>query len=277
MYDKIVENIAELIRKDEGFIDFTSYPLKGKKASACIILKNEEVIISGVAIVQKVLEKFNIESEFKAKDGEKIFKGEIANLSGSAYNLLICERTILNVLSFMSSIATKTKAIVERARRIKPDIKIAATRKTIPFTGEIQKIAIMHAGGDTHRLNLSDCAMIKDNHIALYGSITSAIQQVKKNLSFSKKIEVEVETEEMAFEAAKNGADIIMLDNFIPSQSCLLAKKLKEQYPHILIELSGGVNPDKIEEYVCQHIDIISIGKLTTEIKYVDFSMEIVK
>lgn len=277
MYDKIVENIVDLIRKDEGFIDFASYPLKGKKTSACIILKNEEAIISGVEIVQKVLEKFDIESEFKAKDGERIFKGEIATLSGDAYNLLICERTILNVLSFMSSIATKTNAIVERAKKIKPDIKIAATRKTIPFTGELQKIAIMHAGGDTHRLNLSDCAMIKDNHIALYGSVANAVQQVRKNLSFSKKIEVEAETEEMAFEAAKAGADIVMLDNFSPSQACSLAKKLKESYPHILIELSGGVNPEKIEEYICEHIDIISIGKLTTEIKYIDFSMEIVK
>jgi len=180
-------------------------------------------------------------------------------------------------LSFMSSIATKANAIVERAKKIKPDIKIAATRKTIPFTGELQKIAIMHAGGDTHRLNLSDCAMIKDNHIALYGSIANAVQQVRKNLSFSKKIEVEAETEEMAFEAAKAGADIVMLDNFSPSQASSLAKKLKESYPHILIELSGGVNPEKIEEYICEHIDIISIGKLTTEIKYIDFSMEIVK
>jgi nicotinate-nucleotide pyrophosphorylase [carboxylating] (EC 2.4.2.19) len=122
---------------------------------------------------------------------------------------------------------------------------------------------------------LSDCAMIKDNHIKLYGSISEAVKHVKKILSFSKKIEVEAENEQMAFEACEAGADIVMLDNFAPQEACRVAKALKEKYPHVLIELSGGVNPDKIEEYLCEYIDVISIGRLTSEVKYIDFSLEI--
>jgi nicotinate-nucleotide pyrophosphorylase (carboxylating) len=275
VYEKIIETIVELIRKDEGFFDYASYPLKDYQTGAKIILKNQEAIISGVEIVSGVLKTFGIESEFKYKDGEITKKGDIAKLFGNAYNILICERTILNVLSFMSSVATKTRRIVENARKVNQKVKIAATRKTIPFAGELQKIAIMHGGGDTHRLNLSDCAMIKDNHLLLYGSVTEAFQKVREYLSFSKKIEVEVETEEQAFEAAQVGVDIIMLDNFDPQKACALARKLKEKYPQIIIEFSGGVNPNMIENYVCEYIDVISIGKLTTEISYIDYSLEI--
>ncbi|MEN3042854.1 MAG: carboxylating nicotinate-nucleotide diphosphorylase, partial [Fervidobacterium sp.] len=188
----------------------------------------------------------------------------------------ICERTVLNVLSFMSSVATKVRKLVEKAKQKAPHVKIAATRKTIPFSGELQKIAIIHGGGDTHRLNLSDCAMIKDNHIKLYGSVTNAIKQVKENLSFSKKIEVEVENEQMALEACECKADIVMLDNFHPELACKVAEKIKKFNHSILVEVSGGIDPDTIESYLCEYIDIISLGKITSEVKYIDFSLELI-
>ena len=272
MHEKIVDAIVELIRKDEQFIDFASYPLRGKNVSGEILLKEPSAVVSGVEIVQDVCKRFNLTIQFSCKDGDVVEKGSIAKISGDAYNILICERTILNILSFMSGVVTKVRNIVEKTNG---KVKIAATRKTIPFTGELQKLAVIHGGGDTHRLNLSDCAMIKDNHIKLYGSISEAVKQVKKILSFSKKIEVEAENEQMAFEACEAGADIVMLDNFAPQEACRVAKALKERYPHVLIELSGGVNPDKIEEYLCEYIDVISIGRLTSEVKYIDFSLEI--
>lgn len=273
MYERIVEQIVELIRKDEQFIDFASYPLRGKQASGEIILKVDNIVLSGVSIVNEVLKKFSVESKFYHTDGELVSSGTIAELTGDSYNILICERTILNVLSFMSSIATKVNQLVTRARGM--NVKIAATRKTIPFAGELQKIAVIHGGGDTHRLNLSECAMIKDNHIKLYGSVTEALRQVRKVLSFSKKVEIEVENKEMAMEACKEGADIIMLDNFEPKQAKLTAKKIKEKYPNVIIEVSGGITEENIDNYLCEYIDIISIGKLTSEVKYVDFSLEI--
>lgn len=279
MFERLTDSIVELIRKDESFIDFASYPLKGKQASGVIVLKSEYAVLSGSQIVKDVLRKFSIESEFYYNDGDVICQDSsniIAKISGDAYNLLICERTILNVLSFMSSVATKVRRLVDVTKQANLKIKIAATRKTIPFAGELQKLAVIHGGGDTHRLNLSDCAMIKDNHIKLYGSISKAVEEVRKNLSFTKKIEVEVESEEMAFEACKAGANIIMLDNFKPEEACKVARKIKEQYPHVLIELSGGVNPDNIQEYLCDYLDVISIGKITSEVKYIDFSFDII-
>lgn len=276
MQDRIVEQVVELIRKDEQFLDFASYPLKGTNSKGVIILKSKNVTLSGVDIIKNVLKNFSIESEFHFRDSETVSSGIIANLKGDAYNLLICERTILNVLSFMSSIATKVSMLVGMARQVAPHIRIAATRKTIPFVGELQKLAVIHGGGDTHRLNLSDCAMIKDNHIKLYGSISEAIRNVKKWLSFSKKLEVEVENEEMAFEACEEGADIIMLDNFDPENARKLAKEIKEKYPHIIIEVSGGICQENLNAYLCKYIDVISIGKITSEVKYVDFSLEII-
>ncbi|MGQ9856830.1 MAG: carboxylating nicotinate-nucleotide diphosphorylase [Fervidobacterium sp.] len=275
MNEKVIDSIVEIIRKDEGFIDYASYPLKDKDASAVILLKQDRVVISGAEIVSGVLNKFGINSEFNYRDGEYAQKGIVAKLHGNAYNLLICERSVLNVLSFMSAVATKVKTLVEIIENSDKKIKIAATRKTIPFTSELQKLAIIHGGGDTHRLNLSDCAMIKDNHLKLYGSVRKAVEEVRKVISFSKKIEVEAEDEESAFEACEAGADIIMLDNFPPQKACEVAKRLKEKFPHVLIELSGGVNPEKLSEYLYEYIDVISIGKLTSEVKYVDFSMEI--
>ncbi|MFN3692424.1 MAG: carboxylating nicotinate-nucleotide diphosphorylase [Fervidobacterium sp.] len=273
MYERIVEQIVELIRKDEQFIDFASYPLRGKQTSGEIILKVDNIVLSGVSIVNEVLKKFSVESKFYHADGELVSSGVIAELTGDSYNILICERTILNVLSFMSSIATKVNQLVTKAKGT--NVIIAATRKTIPFAGELQKIAVIHGGGDTHRLNLSDCAMIKDNHIKLYGSVSEAIRQVRKALSFSKKIEVEVENEKMAMEACKEGADIVMLDNFGPEQAYLTAKRIKEKYPNVIIEISGGINEQNLEKYLCEYIDVISIGRITSEIKYVDFSLEI--
>lgn len=270
--DRIIDNVVELIRKDEYFLDYASYPLKGTKCNAEVILKDEAAVISGVEIVSGVCERFNIKAEFLYKDGDLVKKGKVAQIHGDAYNILICERSILNVLSFMSAIATKVRKLVEKADG---KVQIAATRKTIPFTGELQKIAVLHGGGDTHRLNLSDCAMIKDNHIKLYGSITRAVNEVKKHLSFTKKIEVEAETLEMAVEACQAGSDIVMLDNFSPQEACRAARLIKERYPDVIVEISGGVNPDNIEEYVCEYIDVISIGRITSEVKYVDYSLEV--
>ncbi|ODN30612.1 nicotinate-nucleotide diphosphorylase (carboxylating) [Fervidobacterium thailandense] len=271
----MVEEIVKLIRDDEYFIDFASYPLRGTVAKGNILLKSEWAVLSGTEIVEKVLERFDVKVKFFHRDGECAERGVVATLEGDAYNVLVCERTILNVLSFMSSIATKTRILVERLRQKGVHTKIAATRKTIPFTAMLQKIAVIHGGGDTHRLNLSDMVMIKDNHIALYGCVSEAVRKVKEMASFSKKIEIEVEDEDTAFEAANAGVDVLMLDNMPVEHACELAGRLKRAFPHIIIEYSGGVDPNNIEKYACEYFDVISVGRLTSEVSYVDFSLEV--
>lgn len=275
MYERLVERLVEQVLEDESFIDFASLPLRGTHTTARILLKDEKAVVSGAELVSSVLTRFGLKSEFFYRDGELASEGTIAELEGDAYNLLVCERTILNVLGFMSGIATKTRDLVERLKSTGVKVRLAATRKTVPFAMELQKIAVLHGGADTHRLNLSEAAMIKDNHLALFGDVERAIGLVKEKLSFAKKLEVEAETPEQAFRAAQAGADIVMLDNMPVYEACRVAQELKKNYPSVLVEYSGGVDPKRIEEYACPYFDVISVGKLTTEVKFVDFSLEV--
>ncbi|WP_129408406.1 carboxylating nicotinate-nucleotide diphosphorylase [Marinitoga lauensis] len=272
MFDYEIRLLKDWIEKDNAFFDIASYELRNKNTIGEIILKNDNVIISGIEIIEKLLNEYNIQSEFYSKDGDYVNKGIIGKISGNAYNILIVERIMLNILSLMSAISTKTSNLVNK---INGKTKLAATRKVFPSLGNLEKLAVLHGGGDTHRWNLSESIMIKDNHIALYGGIENAINIVKKYKSFTKKIEIEVENEEDAFLAAKNNVDIIMLDNFSSENAKETARKLKEKYPHIIIEVSGGINEENYLEYVDENIDIISMGKLTTEVKYIDYSLEI--
>lgn len=272
MFDYEIKLLKEWIEKDNNFFDIASYELRNKETTAEILLKNSNVVVSGMEIIERLLNEFNIESEFYYNDGDKLDETIIGKIKGNAYNILIVERTMLNVLSLMSAISTKTYNLVSK---ISGKTKLAATRKVFPGLGNLEKLAVIHGGGNTHRWNLSESIMIKDNHIALYGGIENAINAVKSYKSFTKKIEIEVENEKDAFLAAKNNVDIIMLDNFSSENARKTAKKLKEKYPHIIVEVSGGINEENYLNYVDDNIDIISMGKLTTEVKYIDFSLEI--
>ncbi|QTA38238.1 carboxylating nicotinate-nucleotide diphosphorylase [Thermosipho ferrireducens] len=272
MFEYEIRLVKNWIEKDSSFFDIASYGLKDRKASGEIILKQSNVIISGIEFIKTLLDEYQIEYEFFVHDGELVNKNTIGIISGNAYNILIVERTMLNIFSLMTAIATKTYNLVSR---IRGTTKLAATRKVFPGIGNLEKLAVMHGGGDTHRFSLSDCIMIKDNHIKLYGGVKEAIDEVKKYGSFTKKIEVEIEKEEDAFIAAKYGADIVMLDNFSPEKAKSLAWKLKQSFSDLIIEVSGGINENNYLEYVDDNIDVISMGKLTTEISYIDFSLEI--
>ncbi|AEX85701.1 nicotinate-nucleotide pyrophosphorylase [Marinitoga piezophila KA3] len=271
MFKYEIELLKDWIERDNSFFDIASYELRDKEASGIIILKNSEVVLSGIEIIKRLFEEYNIDYDFKFNDGEKVDKGIIGEIKGNAYNVLIVERTMLNILSMMSAIATKTHNLVSK---IDGKTRLAATRKVFPGLGNLEKLAVLHGGGDTHRWNLSESIMLKDNHIKMYGGIENAINTARKYKSFTKKLEIEVENEKDAIIAAKNGVDIIMLDNFSAEKAKETARKLKENYPHIIIEVSGGISEDNYLEYVDDNIDIISMGKLTTEIKYIDFSLE---
>ncbi|ACJ76346.1 nicotinate-nucleotide pyrophosphorylase [Thermosipho africanus H17ap60334] len=270
----MVEKIIEWIRKDEGLIDFSAYPLKGKVAKSIIILK-DSAVLSGLELVKEVFKRFNIEFETKYEDGMYVNKNSIIfTLMGDAYYLLVIERSVLNLLSLMSGVATKVAKLSKKAKEY--NIVIAATRKTIPFVGDLQKIAVLHGGGNTHRLNLSDTVMIKDNHKKIYKSIRKAVEAVKVIKPFTSKIEVEVEDFEELRECLDLEVDIIMLDNFSPEDIKEAIKIIKEKRKDIIIEVSGGINEKNLDEYLIKGVDVISIGKLTSEVQYVDFSMEVI-
>jgi len=133
----------------------------------------------------------------------------------------------------------------------------------------------MHAGAATHRLDLSQMVMLKDNHIWSAGSITNAVRFAKQAAGFSLKVEVECQTLQEALEAAQAGADIIMLDNLKPSTLKSHASKLKKRFPHVLIEASGGITTENLSHYLSENVDIVSQGKLTQGYHCLDFSLKI--
>jgi len=216
-----------------------------------------------------------------AREGAKIdgasSKNKIvmANVYGPANSLLRAERTSLNVISRCSGVATASFEAVEKARKSGWMGHVAGTRKTTPGFSLVEKYGLLVGGASTHRLDLSQMVMLKDNHIWSMGSITEAVNKAKKAAGFSQKIEVECQTLEDAKEACCAGADIVMLDNFTPSQLKKDAKELKMLFPHVLIESSGGITIDNMEDYLSDDIDIISQGKLTQGYKSLDFSLKI--
>ncbi|MCC7553591.1 MAG: carboxylating nicotinate-nucleotide diphosphorylase [Methanobacteriaceae archaeon] len=272
--------IDYMLEEDEGFGDITSNFLidKSKIITATIISK-ENGIFAGFDIVKKIFEENNIEIISNLDDGFRIDEDDVLiEIIGEARKILLLERTILNLLMRMSGVATYTREIVDEINKINPNCRIAGTRKTSPGISKFDKIAISIGGGDTHRFSLDDMVLIKDNHIAIVGSPVDALKIAKSKVSFSKKIEIEVESLDDAVECAKNGADIIMLDNMSSKEINEVLSKLSKLNirENVLIEISGGINKDNILDYASLDVDIISLGALTHSSKSLNFSLNVV-
>lgn len=209
--------------------------------------------------------------------GKKI---KLATVTGPVSHILRGERTALNILSRCSGVATLSHQCVYLAKHVHNwHGEVAGTRKTTPGSFRIvEKYGLLVGGASTHRLDLSQMVMLKDNHIwACNGSIESAVQKARSACGFSCKIEVECQSLSEALVAAKAGADIIMLDNYVLAQKLKDdAKVFKEQYPHVFVEASGGITLDSLGEYMCEYVDVISLGRLTQGYDCVDFSLKIV-
>ncbi len=274
-------HLLRLLEADLGMGDITSYTLASaeKEAVAEVIVKEKDpVVLAGIEEVSLLFESLGLFVEAFYKDGEQVTRGEkILRVKGKARDILVAERTALNLLMRMSAIATVTKKMQEKIDQMGIKCKIAATRKTIPGLIYFDKKAVAIGGGDTHRLHLEDMVLIKDNHIILAGGIERAIKLAKEKVSFSKKIEIEVQTKEEALRAASLGADIVMLDNFSPQEVKETIALLKEKglRKKVFIEVSGNINPENIDEYAKANPDIISCGLLTHSVKAVDMSMKI--
>jgi len=224
--------------------------------------------------VKRIFEIVGTEFEVLVDEGARVSKKTtIVSVKGDIHNLLQAERLALNILGRMSGIATQTDTMLQVARKTNETIRICATRKTVPGLSKYDKYAVIIGGGDTHRFNLSDMVLLKENHLRMFNSISEAVNKAKETISFSKKIEVEVQNEEQAIEATKAGADIVMLDNFSPQQAKLVLPKMKAINDSILIELSGNISLDNLEIYSFEGIDLISSGALTHSVKNFDLTM----
>jgi nicotinate-nucleotide pyrophosphorylase (carboxylating) len=276
----IEKKLLQFLSEDigEGDITITALIPPNQTATAQIIAK-QTGIIAGIQEATILAETLGLKTQTQTTDGQQVQNKQILlELSGNAQTILAAERTILNLISRMSGIATKTHTLTQQLKNTNPTIRIAATRKSAPGLLYFDKKAVLIGGGDPHRLHLDDMLLIKDNHITLIGNVEEAIKKAKTNASFSKKIEIEVTTIPDALKAAKGGADIIMLDNFSPQQAKEAAQKLRQSgHNRVLIEVSGGITPQNILEYATSDIDIISLGGLTHSVTALDISLEIVK
>lgn len=277
----IEEKLRSFLKEDLGQGDITTHLLIPEKVIVqAEIIAKETGVAAGIEEALILLEGLGIKAKPLVKDGQKIAKGKVLiKIEGNAKNVLALERTVLNLLARMSGIATFTNRIVRKIRKAGYKTVIACTRKTAPGLEYFDKKAVLLGGGDTHRLHLDDMVLIKDNHIAIVGNVKEAVKLAKKQASFSKKIEVEVSDVNEAIEAAKAGADIIMLDNFTPEKVKDAINRLKRENlrDKVLIEASGGINEKNIVNFAAAGVDIISLGALTHSAKALDINLEIRK
>jgi nicotinate-nucleotide pyrophosphorylase (carboxylating) len=275
-------NLKELYRfldQDIGFEDLTTRALiEPDLRTKARIMSKQDGVLAGIDIVSTILHEYKINIIEKKDDGAELNSGDIIlELEGNAATILTLERTLLNLLMRMSGIATVTSQMVKKARSTNPDVIVAGTRKTTPGLQFWEKQAIRIGGGDTHRYCLDDAVLIKDNHLALVGDVDLAIKKAKDYASFTKKIEVEVENLDDAIKSAQSGADIIMLDNMQVEEieTVIEAMKHENLKDKILIEISGGINPDNIGEYAKTGVNVISSGYITHSAGVLDMSLEI--
>lgn len=273
------EKLRAMLTEDLGEGDITtSLIVPAQIIAEAEIISKKAGTVAGVEEAVTLIESVGLEAEAKIKDGDKIRPHQILfTIHGNARTILAIERTLLNVMSRMSGIATATSSMIEKIRKAGAEARVACTRKTAPGLLYFDKKAVILGGGDPHRFRLDDMVLIKDNHIAIAGSVAKAVRKAKENASFSKKVEVEVVRIDDVLPAVQAGADIVMLDNFSPKQVenavCMLREKgLRDK---VLIEASGEITEKNILEYASKGVDIISVGVLTSGSHALDMSLEI--
>jgi nicotinate-nucleotide pyrophosphorylase (carboxylating) len=273
--------LVGLLKEDLPFGDVTSELLVDEKTEATAeITAKGEGMLSGIEALLEACSEFDLKYERFKRSGETFSSGDrICRISGNARTLMGLERTILNLLSKLSGIATATWTATQAVREINDTTRIAGTRKTTPGLRELEKEALRHGGGDTHRFSLSDMLLIKDNHIALAGGVQEALKRAIEGKSFAHKVEIEVTSMDDALVAAELGADIIMLDNMSPERVNEVIGMLKDRglRDRVLVEVSGNITTANAPDYARAGADILSMGALTHSVRAVDFSMNVVK
>jgi nicotinate-nucleotide pyrophosphorylase (carboxylating) len=236
----------------------------------------EPGIIAGVEEASDLFTSLGLSVCSLVIDGTSVSAGAlILEVEGEATEILLAERTALNIIGRMSGIATRTQKLVERVRAIDPRCRVSCTRKTAPGLRLMDKKAVLLGGGESHRFSLSDMFLIKDNHLSLI-SLDEAINRVRARSSYHL-IEVEVTTPSMAEEAARMGVHAVMLDNMSPSQVAKTIRLLEKTglRESLVLEVSGGISEANISAYAKLGVDVISMGSLTHSSPYLDVSLDV--
>jgi nicotinate-nucleotide pyrophosphorylase (carboxylating) len=274
------QDVTRWLSEDVPSFDYGGYVVGDTPQTATLYCKSNG-IVSGVPFAQEVFNQCQLEVEWLVKEGDYIetdSKVAVANVKGPARNILLSERTALNLLARGSGIATQSYKTIKLARESGFQGIIAGTRKTTPGLRRLEKYSMLVGGCDQHRYDLSSMVMLKDNHVWSTGSITDAVKNARKACGFSVKIEVECQSEEEADEAIEAGADVIMLDNFKGDDLKLAAVSLKSKWQGkkaFLLECSGGLTLDNLSEFLTNEIDVYSTSSIHQGVGYVDFSLKI--
>jgi len=273
MLDKnfVRKKLLEFLEEDVGHQDITTDSLDTDRYIEAYMIAKEEGVLAGIEFAKDV---YNLVGDCKlenfVKDGASIKKGDILAIAyGSGKSILKAERLSLNIVQRLSGIATLTNKYVEKIKDT--GVRLLDTRKTTPGFRAFEKYAVKVGGGDNHRFALYDMVMIKDNHIALAGSITEAVNQIKKKVSPMVKIEVEVSSFEQLEEALKNPVDVIMLDNMSATD---VKKAVKLINKSKLVEVSGNITIENIRDYALAGPDFISTGAVIHSAKWLDISLK---
>ena len=269
------KELLRFLSEDVRSGDITSALLTKKKIVAKIISRQQGVI-AGIKFAKNLFQLKGCTVKAFVKDGAKVKRNQkILQVSGNTQSVLSCERTVLNLLSRMSGIATQTNFLVSKIRSVSKKTSLYSTRKTAPGLRIFDKEAVKIGGGHKHRMALDEMIMIKDNHLVLCNSMEDIIKQAQKK---RKRIEIEVENQKDALLAAKMGASIIMLDNFIPAEikrtiAVLRKKKMRNK---VKLEASGGISSKNIIAYAKTGVDMISVGSITNSVNALDLSLEVI-
>lgn len=270
--DEIIKNA---LTEDMNYGDITTDALIEENSTALAIITAKQAgVIAGLSVANRVFELLDNNISFQAlkSDGDVIQEGEkIAEIKGRTRAILKGERLALNLLQRMSGIATKAREYSELIKGT--GTRIADTRKTTPGLRILEKYAVRMGGCHNHRFNLSDAVMIKDNHIKAAGGISKAVKKIRMTLSHTVKIEVEVESLEQLEEAIAARADIIMLDNMDIET---MKRAVEINKGRAILEASGNITSERINEISAIGVDVISVGALTHSVKALDISLNII-
>ncbi|MCK9373125.1 MAG: carboxylating nicotinate-nucleotide diphosphorylase [Sulfuricurvum sp.] len=264
--------IREVLAEDVGRGDLYARVSDPVSASAKIIAKSDGVLAGEEYLrVLAHIEGFVI--VWHKQDGERFIKGDVLmELEGDSHTLLRIERTLLNILLHASSIATLTRKYVDL---IAPyGTKLLDTRKTRPMLRTFEKYATRIGGATNHRMGLDDALMLKDTHLKTIDNLELFMAQARQKIPFTSKIEIEAEDFEMAKRAMAAGADIVMCDNMSPDQLRDVVEYKERYHSRVLLEASGNISLDTIENYAKTGVDAISTGSLIHQANWIDVSMK---
>lgn len=271
-----VDNLIKTaLLEDINYVDITTdYLIPEEQENEAKFLAKADGVLCGIEVALRVFTLIQPDFQYEVfiHDGEEVKKGDIiAKIKGKTRTILKGERTALNLLQHMSGISSMTNRIVKIVEGT--NASIADTRKTLPGMRSLQKYAVTVGGGKNHRFNLSDAAMLKDNHVDAGGGITNAVTKLRTKLGHMAKVELEVRTLDELREALSVDVDVIMLDNM---DNDTMREAVKIADGKALLEASGGITEETIRDVAETGVDIISIGALTHSVKAFDISLKII-